>query len=64
MTDYRVDESKMREQQEWPREVSRAKHSSGHVVLKVIAGAAIGLVAYGVLTSLHDIKRYIRMTRM
>lgn len=64
MADYRVDERIMREQREWPREVSRAKHSSDHVVLKVIAGAAIGLVAYGVLTSLHDIKRYIRMVRM
>lgn len=64
MSDYRVDERIMREQQEWPREASRAKQSSSHVVLKVIAGAAIGLVAYGVLTSLHDIKRYIRMTRM
>lgn len=64
MTEYRVDESKMREQQEWPREASPAKHSSSHVILKVIAGAVVGLVALGIVTSLSDIKRYIRMTRM
>jgi len=64
MTDYRIDESKMREPQEWPREAARAKHSSGHLVLKVIAGAVVGLVALGVVSSLHDIKRYIRMRQM
>jgi hypothetical protein len=65
MTEYRVNESKLREQQqEGAREDSCATQSSGHLVLKILAGAVVGLVAWGVITSLGDIKRYIRMTRM
>jgi hypothetical protein len=65
MTEYRVNESKLREQQqEEAREDSCVTQSSGHLVLKILAGAVVGLVAWGVITSLGDIKRYIRMTRM
>ena len=64
MTEYRVNESKMKEQQhELGRESPRCNHSS-HLVLKVVAGAMVGLVAFGVITSLNDIKRYIRMRQM
>lgn len=65
MTEYRVDEPRLRErQQDWEREAECANRSSGHLVLKIIAGAVVGIVALGVITSLNDIKRYIRMTRM
>jgi hypothetical protein len=65
MTEYRDNETKLREQQqEWAREDSCAPQSSGHLVLKILAGAVVGLVAWGVITSLGDIKRYIRITRM
>ena len=64
MTEYRVNESKLREQQhELAREAPRCNHAS-HLVLKVVAGAVVGLVAFGVITSLSDIKRYIRMRQM
>jgi hypothetical protein len=65
MTEYRVNESRLRDQQqEWTREAACTKNHSGHLVLKIAAGAVVGLVAYAVLTSLKDIKRYIRMTQM
>jgi len=64
MSDYRVGETKLREQQELAREAVRAKQSSGHLVWKIIAGAAVGLVAVGIVASLDDIRRYIRISRM
>lgn len=33
-------------------------------MLKIFAGAVVGMVALGVLTSLKDIKRYIRIRQM
>ncbi len=30
----------------------------------IVGGAALALVAYGVIANLHDIRRYLRMTRM
>jgi hypothetical protein len=44
-------------------EVTRGK-SSGVSVVRVVGGAVLVLVAVGVLTSLHDIRRYWNMTRM
>lgn len=42
-----------------------ARHrSSGLSVVRVVGGAVLVLVAVGVLTSLHDIRRYWNMTRM
>lgn len=38
--------------------------SSGLSVVGVVGGAVLVLVAVGVLTSLHDIRRYWNMTRM
>lgn len=35
-----------------------------HLIWKIAGGAAVALVAAGILTSLHDIRRYIRISRM
>lgn len=64
MSEYRVSETKLREQQGLARETSRAVQANGHLVWKIIAGAAVGMIALGVITSFSDIKRYIKMTRM
>lgn len=42
----------------------REKSSSGVNILYIIGGATIALVAAGVLFSLRDIKRYIRISSM
>lgn len=42
----------------------RGKSSSGVNILYIIGGATIALVAAGVLYSLRDIKRYIRISTM
>jgi hypothetical protein len=42
----------------------RRKRSSGVNVWMLIGGAALALVAYGVITQLPDIKRYIRISTM
>ena len=36
----------------------------GHTVWKIVGGLALAVVAAGVVASLPDIKRYIRITRM
>ena len=65
MTEYRVNESKLKEQQQdWLHDASCAKRSSGHLMLKIVAGAVVGMVALGVITSWKDIKRYIRIRQM
>jgi hypothetical protein len=33
-------------------------------VWRIIGGAALALVAYGVITNMHDIRRYLRIRRM
>jgi hypothetical protein len=43
---------------------ARCRRSSSHNVLRIIGGAAAVLAAVAVLTSLHDIRRYINMVRM
>lgn len=40
------------------------RRSSGVSVLGIVGGAALVLVAVGVLTQLNDIRRYINMVRM
>ncbi|MFN7949777.1 MAG: hypothetical protein U0Z53_30770 [Blastocatellia bacterium] len=42
----------------------KRRHKSNHWVLKLIGGAAAAAVAAGVITSLPDIKRYIRISSM
>lgn len=42
----------------------RRRRSSGVNVWMLIGGAALALVAVGVITQLPDIKRYIRISTM
>lgn len=37
---------------------------SNHTVWKIIGGAALAVVAYGLITNFADIKRYIHISRM
>lgn len=64
MEEKKLGETKLREQQERARESARASQPSGHLVWKIVGGAAIALVAAGLITSLNDIRRYIRISRM
>ncbi len=45
-------------------ERGREKSSPGKSVWYIIGGAAVVLVAATVLTSLHDIRRYLRIRSM
>ena len=40
------------------------KKSSNHVVWKVLGGATLAAVAYGLVLNFADIRRYIRITTM
>jgi hypothetical protein len=40
------------------------RRSSGVSVLRILGGAALVLVAVGVITQFHDIRRYLNMVRM
>ena len=40
------------------------KKSSNHIVWKLIGGAALAAVATGLVMSLPDIKRYIKISTM
>jgi len=42
----------------------RCEHAGGIRFLKIIGGIAIAMVAVGLLTQLHDIRRYIRISTM
>lgn len=67
MSENRMGETKLREQQELAaRERARevCGHSSGHLVWKIVGGMALAVVAAGVIASLHDIRRYIRISSM
>jgi len=64
MNENKAGETKLREQQELAAEAAQIKQSSSHLVLKIVGGAAVALVAAGIINSLHDIRRYIRISRM
>lgn len=64
MGENKIGETKLREQQELAAKGARATQASGHLVWKVVGGAVLALVATGFITSLHDIRRYIRISRM
>lgn len=64
MSENKVSETKLAQQQAQASESARANHSSGHLVWKIVGGMALALVATGLITSLHDIRRYIRIMRM
>ncbi len=40
------------------------KKSSNHIAWKIIGGAALAAVAYGLIANFSDIKRYVKITRM
>jgi hypothetical protein len=67
MNENTVGETKLREQQELAtraRAQELCGHSSGHLVWKIVGGMALAVVAAGVIASLNDIKRYIRISTM
>jgi hypothetical protein len=64
MSENRMHETKLREQQELAAEAAKSRQSSGHLVWKVVGGVALALAACTLITSLHDIRRYIRIMRM
>lgn len=42
----------------------KRKETSNHIVLKVIGGAALGLLAAGLIFNFSDIKRIIKISTM
>ena len=42
----------------------RCEHAGGIRFLKIIGGIAVAMLAVGVLTQLHDIRRYIKISTM
>lgn len=40
------------------------KKKSNHLLLKIIGGAAVALIGTGLIASLPDIKKYIRISTM
>jgi hypothetical protein len=67
MSENRMSETKLREQRELAAravEATKTGRSSSHLVWKIVGGAALALAVTSLVTSLHDIRRYIRMTRM
>lgn len=42
----------------------KQQKDSNHIVLKVIGGAALGLIAAGFILTFSDIKRYIKISTM
>jgi hypothetical protein len=63
MSEYRTGDTKLREQQELVK-AARATSSSKHTVWKIIGVAVVAVAATTLITSLHDIRRYIRISRM
>jgi hypothetical protein len=43
---------------------TRCEHTGGKRFLKWLGGVAVALVAAGVISQLHDIKRYIKIVNM
>jgi hypothetical protein len=64
MSENRMRETKLREQQELAARAAESNQSSGHLVWKIVGGAALALAATALISSLHDIRRYIRISRM
>ena len=66
MSETRTGETKLREQQERAaatRATQSCAHPS-HLVWKIIGGMALAAVAAGVIASLQDIKRYVKISTM
>ncbi len=45
-------------------EEGKCEHTGGRRFLKILGGVALALVAAGLLTQFHDIKRYIKISTM
>jgi hypothetical protein len=45
-------------------ELFNRKKSSEHTLLKAVGGVALAALAFGLLVSLPDIKRYIKISTM
>ncbi len=66
MSENTMGETKLREQQELAardRTRETCSHPS-HLVWKIVGGMALAVVAAGVIASLQDIRRYIRISTM
>jgi len=66
MKETRMAETNLREQQERAAE-ARAKETCqhpSHLAWKIVGGMALAAVAAGVLASLKDIKRYVKISTM
>ena len=66
MSETSTGETKLREQQE-RADAARATQSCAHpshLVWKIIGGMALAAVAAGVIASLQDIKRYVKISTM
>jgi hypothetical protein len=66
MSENRMSETKLREQQELAAR-DRARETCNHpahLVWKIVGGMALAVVAAGVIASLQDIRRYIRISTM
>jgi hypothetical protein len=64
MSENRISESRLREQQELAKQRACAPKSSAGLAWKVVGGLALAVVAVGLITSLHDIRRYIKISTM
>jgi len=64
MSAIKLEEVKLKEGQSSEKTRAPEPPRSKHLIWKIAGGAAVALVAAGVLTSLHDIRRYIRISRM
>lgn len=64
MSQNRMPETRLRENQEIATREAECRTSNGHLVLKVVGGVVLALAVTAVLTSLHDIRRYLRIVRM
>jgi hypothetical protein len=66
MSETKVSETKLREQLERAADARAAQacNHPAHLVWKIVGGMALAVVAAGLLASLKDIKRYIKISTM
>lgn len=64
MSENRMSETKLREQQERAARSAKSGQSSGHLVWKIVGGVVLALAATTLIASIQDIRRYIRISRM
>jgi len=64
MSENRISEGRSRAQQELANQRACAPKTTSGLVWKVVGGMALAVVAVGLITSLNDIRRYIRISSM